>query len=544
MSNEPGNLWNARRRDFLGLATGGIAGLVWTGLGFGPLMSSAAEPKRGGTLHLLVDPEPTVLVTLTNSADPSLLVSAKVTEGLLTYDFDLNPKPQLATHWWVNPDGTTFKFKLRPGVKWHDGQDFTASDVAFSIMLLKAVHPRGRVTFANVAQVLTPDPHTAVIELLKPAPYLLYALAASESPIVPKHVYDDTEIATNPNASAPVGTGPFVFKEWIRGSHITYERNPNYWDAPKPYLDRLMVRFIPDPAARMLAIETGQIDLAPSTPVPLSEIDRLKANTDLRFDMNGYQYTNQVVRLEFNLDNSYLKQLKVRQAIAHAIDRKAVIASAWYGYAQVAQGPISSDLKRFYATDIPVYTFDPEKSERLLDEAGLPRGVDGIRLRLTHDYVPAGDGYKRTAEYVKQALARVGIDVAVRSQDFSAYIKRIYTDRDFELTTSRMNNMFDPTVGVQRVFWSKNFRRGVPFSNGSHYENSEVDRLLEVAAVEADPIKRFQYFEDFQKIVIRDLPDLTLLAPAQITIYNKKVVDHTVTADGISGNLADVYIRI
>ncbi len=530
----------ARRRDVLGLASRGVAGLI---LGVVPSMAKAAGSKHGGALNLLVEPEPTVLVTLTNSADPSLLVSAKVTEGLLTYDFDLEPKPQLATSWSVNADSTELAFELREGVKWHDGQDFTANDVAFSILLLKAVHPRGRATFANVAEVLTPDRLTAVIVLSKPAPYLLYALAGCESPIVPKHLYEGTDVAANPNANAPVGTGPFVFKEWVRGSHIIYERNPNYWDQPKPYLDRLTVRFIPDTLARVAAIEAGDVDIAPNTPVPLSEIDRLRRVADLRFETNGYQYSNQIVRLEFNLDHPVLGQLTVRQAIAHAIDRKAAINSAWHGYGEVALGPISPALKRFYSKDIATYPFDPNQSERLLDEAGLTRGADGIRLRLSHDYVPAGDGYRRTAEYVKYALASVGIDITIRSQDFAAYIKRIYSDRDFDFTTSRMNNMFDPTVGVQRVFWSKNFRRGVPFSNGSHYQNPEVDRLLEAAAVEPDPVKRFRYFEDFQSIIARELPDLTILAPDQITICNSKVIDHTVTADGISANLADVYIR-
>jgi peptide/nickel transport system substrate-binding protein len=160
-------------------------------------------------LTLLIDPEPTTLVTVTNPADPSLLISAKVTEGLLAYDFELNPKPQLATQWSADPDGMGFTFRIRQGVKWHDGVDFTAADVAFSIKLLKEVHPRGRATFANVTEVVASDPHTVVIKLSRPAPYLPWALAACESPIVPKHIYEGTDPATNPNSGAPIGTGPF-----------------------------------------------------------------------------------------------------------------------------------------------------------------------------------------------------------------------------------------------------------------------------------------------------------------------------------------------
>jgi len=181
---------------------------------------------------MLVEPEPTTLVALTNCADRTMLVSAKVTEGLLSYDFDLAPLPQLATGWSVSGDGLRLTFELRQGVRWHDGHPFTSADVAFSIRVLKEIHPRGRATFAALAEVQTPDPHTAIFVLSKPAPFILSALAACESPIVPKHLYDGADPATNGNA--PIGTGPFLFKEWVRGSHIVYERNPDYWDAPKP----------------------------------------------------------------------------------------------------------------------------------------------------------------------------------------------------------------------------------------------------------------------------------------------------------------------
>lgn len=500
-------------------------------------------PRRGGTLNLLVDPEPTVLVSVTNPGDPQLLVSAKVTEGLLAYDFDLNPKPQLATRWSSSPDSREFAFTLRKGVKWHDGADFTAADVAFSLFLLKEVHPRGRAAFANIADVRTPDAHTVVVTLSRPAPYFLHAFAAAESPIVPRHIYEGTDPSTNRNAIAPVGTGPFIFREWVKGSHIAYERNPQYWDRPKPFIDRLVVRFIPDEATRVAAIEEGAIDLAPATPVTPRELSRLKALPHLRFETNGYQYTNQVVRIEFNLDNAYFKDLKVRQAIAHAIDRSAVIRDAWHGYGEQAFGPVSPALARFHARDLPACAFNPEKAEQLLDEAGLTRNARGIRMQVVQDFVPAGDGYRDTAECIKRSLARIGVEVSVREQDFPAYIKRIYTDRDFDFATNRANNMFDPTVGVQRLFWSKNFRKGLPFSNASRYSNPDVDRLLEAAAVETDPEKRLDCFAQFQKIIVQDLPDLTLLAPTQVTIHGRKVFDHTVTADGVCGNLADVHIR-
>jgi peptide/nickel transport system substrate-binding protein len=491
---------------------------------------------------MLVDPEPTTLVALTNCADPSMLVSAKVTEGLLSYGFDLTPKPQLALRWTTSIDNRRFTFDLRKGVKWHDGKEFTSADVAFSIALLKKHHPRGRTTFANVAEVRTPDPHTVILDLSKPAPFLLHALAACESPMVPRHVYEGTDTLTNPNGAAPIGTGPFVFKEWIQGRRVVYERNPDYWDPPKPYLDRLVIEFIEDPVERIAAIERGAIQLAPATPVAPGELARLRAHADLVFETRGYTYTNQVVRLEFNLDDPVLRDVKVRRSIAHAIDRRVLLQRAWHGYGEPAYGPISPDLRQFQMPGLAPPSFDPAEAERILDEAGLVRGADGIRLRLALDYVPAGDGYRDTAKEIAVALGAIGIEAAVRSQDFRAYIKRIYTDRNFHFTVGRMNSMFDPTVGVQRAFWSRSFQPGVPFTNGSHYASREADGALERAAVETDPALRLDYFRRFQEIVIADLPDVTLLVPGQITIASKRIADHTLTADGAAANLADTYL--
>ena len=486
---------------------------------------------------MLVEPEPTTLVALTNCADPTMLVSAKVTEGLLSYDFELRPRPQLATGWSVSADGLRLIFTLRQGVRWHDGSAFTSADVAFSMKLLKEMHPRGRATFAALADVETPDPHTAILVLSQPAPFLLSALAACESPIMPRHI---DPIA---NGNAPIGTGPFRFKEWVRGSHIAYERNTDYWDSPKPFIDTFVVTFVEDADARIAALESGAIDLAPATPVPFDRLPYLRGLPNIAFETDGYQYTNQVVRLEFNLDDPTFRDRRVRQAIAHAIDRQALIDKAWFGYGLPAFGPISPDLPSFCLSDLGTPAFDPAAAEHLLDAAGLPRGPDGLRLRLPMDYVPAGDGYKLTADEVAVALARIGIAATVRVQDFPAYIRRVYTDRDFHFSIGRMNNMFDPTVGVQRVFWSKNIKRGVPFSNGAHYRNDTVDRLLEQAAVEPDPVERHRLFAQFQRTVVGDLPDVTLLAPKQITIANRRVIDHTLTADGPAANLADVRRR-
>ncbi|RUW24469.1 ABC transporter substrate-binding protein [Mesorhizobium sp. M1E.F.Ca.ET.041.01.1.1] len=526
------------RRAFLG-ASASALGLA---LLPGQRAALAAAPKHGGTATFLISAEPPVLTTIAHTAFNSVFVSAKVTEGLLTYDFDLTPRPLLATEWSVSDDGLRYTFKLREGVKWHDGKPFTSVDVAYSIATIKEVHPRGRNTFLNLTDIQTPDPLTVTLVLSKPAPYLITALAAPETPIVPKHLYEGTKAAENPVNNAPVGTGPFVFKEWVRGSHIIYERNPDYWDAPKPYLDRLVVRLVPDAAARAAALEAGEIDLAPATPIPYSDLQRFEQLPHIGFEKQGYQYSNGISRVEFNLEKPYFQDVRIRRAFAHVIDRNVIHDTINYGYGATIPGPISPSLTKWFVGDLKTYPIDIAAAEKLLDEAGLRRGDDGIRLKLNHDYVPSGETYKRGADYIKQALARVGIDVTVRSQDFATYTKRIYTDRDFDFTFNGMSNLFDPTVGVQRLYWSKNFKPGVPFSNGSKYGNPKVDELLEAAAVEIDQAKRFKQWQAVQEILVEDLPDIGIVSQPEITLYNKRIAGHTVGAEGASGSLADAYI--
>ena len=523
------------RRAILGASAAGL-GVAAFGRGV------RAAPTPGGVLTAVLSAEPPVLTSIANTAYNTVLISAKVNEGLVTPDFDLTPRPQLATSWKISPDGLEYAFTLRQGVKWHDGRDFTSADVAFSLDAIKQVHPRGRNTLRGLIEVRTPDPNTAILVLSKPAPYLLLALVASETPIVPKHVYEGVSADQNPANSAPIGTGPFVFKQWARGSHVVFERNPNYWDAPKPHIDSLLIRFITDPAARAIAIETGEVQLAPATPIPYNEIARFKELPNLAFEDRGYLYSNSVSCVAFNLDRPVFEDVRVRRALAHVIDRNVVRDVVNYGYGSAILGPISPALSKWVAPELPSYPIDLDKAEKLLDEAGFPRGPDGVRFKLALDYVPSGDTYPRGSDYIRQALAKVGVAVTVRAQDFAAYTKRIYTDRDYDFAFEGFSNLYDPTVGVQRLYWSQNFKPGVPFSNGSHYSNPEVDALLEASAVELDPVKRVEQWRRIQEILVADIPDFYITAAPEFTIADRRVVDHTVGADGFAGNLADVRI--
>ncbi|MDB5587205.1 MAG: putative transporter peptide-binding protein [Devosia sp.] len=341
-----------------------------------------------------------------------------------------------------------------------------------------------------------------------------------------------------PHNSAPVGTGPFVFKEWVRGSHVEFVRNENYWDAPRPYLDRLIIRFIADASARSIALETGEAHVGPSTPIPLSDLARFETLPNIGIERRGYGYKNNLSRIEFNFEHPFFKDVRVRKAFAHTIDKSVIHKTVNFGYGSIIEGPIVPSLAKFYVPDLPAYAIDTAKAEALLDEAGFPRGSDGIRQRLTLDPLGGQDLYKRGGEYIKQALAGVGVEVSLRSQDFPTYIKRVYTDRDFDFTYHGMSNLFDPTVGVQRLYWSKNFKPGIPFTNGSGYSSPVVDKLLEAAAIEVNPELRFQQFADFQRQIHDDLPDINVVSSPDLTLYDKRVADHTVGAEGLAGSLA------
>jgi peptide/nickel transport system substrate-binding protein len=523
------------RRDFLVSSTAALAAASFPALAF------ADTPKRGGTLNVLINPEPPVLVSLFQTTGPALAASSKVIEGLLAYDFDMNPIPQLATAWTVSPDKLKYSFTLRDNVKFHDGQPFSSADVAFSIDLLKSIHPRGRSTFANVTRVSTPDARTAVIELSKPAPYLIKALSAGESPMVPKHLYVSGDPLSNPHNNAPIGTGPFRFKSWTRGANIVYERNPDYWDAGKPYIDTLIYKVIPDAAARSAAFETGALDLGGENPVPLPDLARLTQLPHLSVETRGYRFLEPLAEIDFNLDHPVLKDVRVRRAIAHAINPTIVQKTVQYGYADVSPSAINADSP-YHDSTIKPYAFDTTEAEKLLDAAGFPRKGGDPRFSLTHDYLPYGDSYKRQADYVRSALARVGIDVTVRSQDLPSFLKRVYTDRQFDFSSIGVNTLFDPSVGVQRLYWSKNIRPGVPFSNAPHYSNPRVDQLLEAASVEIVEEKRVALYKQFQQIAYQDLPILPIVAPRMVTLANKRVRNHTITAQGLEGNLANAYL--
>lgn len=502
------------------------------------------EPTRGGTLVMILNPEPAILASGLNSSSPVYTVSPKIFEGLVTYDPQFKMLPQLATSWESSADGRTLTFKLREGVTWHDGKPFTSADVQYTFMeILKKLHSRGTATFAQLTAVDTPDATTAIFRLAAPSPYVMRALAGAESPIMPKHIYAGTEPLKNPANVAPIGTGPFKFKEWRRGSHITLERNADYWDKGKPYLDQLIFRIIPDGAARAVALENGTVQYGTQYIVPLNDVARLAKLPHLEVTTAGYEYNTSVNYLEFNLRRPQLQDVRVRRAIAHAINVDFLVKNVWFGFATRATSPMTDKQAEFHTADVPQYPYDLKKAEALLEEAGVKRGPGGTRLSLTIDWSPSGEQFRQTAEVIKQGLARIGIAAEIRNQDSPTYLRRVWTDNDFDINIYSASNIADPVIGLQRFYWSKSIQKGVPYSNGAGYSNPAMDSLLERAAVENDSAKRRQHYVDMQKLVMTDVPQLGLVYIQWFTIHDKRVKGLNTTGLGPYESFAGVWLE-
>ncbi|MDP9891064.1 peptide/nickel transport system substrate-binding protein [Variovorax boronicumulans] len=502
--------------------------------------TKAPTPVGGGTLTYAVSQEPTSLVSFLDTKTDNRNISAKVTEGLLRYDAKFNPQPLLATSWQVSADGLKYTFKLRPGVKFHDGRDFTAEDVRYSVLTQKKQGPRGRITLANVERVDAPDPLTAVIVLSKPAPFLIKSLSSAELPIVPSHRYADGDPLGSANISAPVGTGPFIFEQWVRGSHLVLRKNPGYWRTGTPRIDRVIVKFIRDPAAISTAIETGEVDVAQG--VSLADLERLAANPKLKVD-DGYDgFLNNASFLEFNVENPVLANPKVRHAIAQAIDRNFIRNTIYYKRVEVVNSPIPRVLSDYYDDSTFRDTFDVAAANKLLDEAGQPKQANGQRFALRLSYIPGAE-FKRTADYLRSALARVSIKVEIVDGDLPTFLKRVYTTRDFDININGLGRLFDPTVGVQRIYWGDGVRNPLIWVNAAHYDNPQVDDLFRQAAVEVDAGKRAAQFKQIQQIVGRELPVLPLVAVPSIVVHSARLHNFHNSIDLMSGDLADAWIE-
>ena len=502
--------------------------------------AAAQQPTRGGRLIVGQCPEPLTLTSAITTAGPTQFVSSKIFDGLLEYTADMTPRPKLATGWSTSKDGLAITFQLRPDVTWHDGKPFSADDVAFSVMeVWKKYHSRGRSTFASVEAVDTPNATTAILRLKQPAPFILSAMSSLESQVVPKHLYAQGNVLTNPANIAPVGNGPYRLKQWDRGNFIILERNPQYWGSGRPRLGTVIFRIIPDPSAHAEALQAGEIQA--SAFVELTDIQRL-VSTGLVADRGVHACAEGGWGLEFNLDRHPFGDVRVRQAIAHAVDLDFIAQTIWSGFARPSTGPIPRSIAAFYTDDVPRYPYDLKTAAALLDQAGLKPDASGKRFSFTIDPVPVASAQQRTAEYIRDSLSKIGVEVSVRMQDFGSFIYRAYSKRDFDVLITGGQMGPDPAIGTQRFYWSKSFSPGVAFTNTSHYASATADQALEDAQHAVAIETRREAYHRFQKIAQADLPRIPLVEASAPSVYTQQVHELIDPAQGLYGSFADTWI--
>ncbi|MFC4624558.1 ABC transporter substrate-binding protein [Daeguia caeni] len=530
------------RRDFLIGATFLTGASLFMGTG----AVQAAGPVKGGRLVVAADSEPRNLNPAIVASNGVFFVASKVIEPLAEASFDGENglSPRLATHWEGSDDGLTATFRLRKGVKWHDGTPFTSADVAFSAMdVWKPLQNLGRLVFNSLTKVETPDEHTAVFHFAEPTPFQLIrnALPALTA-VLPKHVFEGTDIATNPANERLIGTGPFKYAEHKAGEYYRLVRNDAYWGEGEPYLDEIIYRVMPDRSAAAGALEAEEIDLAAFSMVPLADLARISTIDGLSVIDKGYEALTYQLVVEINHRRKEMADLKVRQAIAHAIDKDFVVNTIFLGYAKPSTGPVPRYDSQFYTSDVETYPFDVARANALLDEAGYKRGPDGVRFSLRLLPAPYFNETRQFGDYLRQALAQIGIDARIVNNDSAAHQKAVYTDHDFDLAIAPTVYRGDPAISTT-ILVESGIPAGVPFSNQGGYANAELDALIRKAAHEIDDKERSALYRQFQQAVAADLPLINVAEWGFITVANDRVKNVANNPRWAVSNWADTWLE-
>ena len=538
MSN---NDYITRRIFSVGAMATGIAAVTPA---FAQGTPAQGTPKRGGTLVATWGGgEPQACYVPAGGGSSPTFSSSKLFERLANRNMDGVFEGVLAESWKPSADFKSYTIKIRKGVKFHDGKEMTVDDVIYSVgEIWKKYAAASAMT--DFVSVEAPDADTVVMTYSKPTPEFFFAstLTANVNYILPKHIYAGSDPITNPANNAPIGTGPWKFKEWVRGSHFEYVKNENYWQKDLPYLDRLIIRYVRDPAGRAAAMEAGDIHIGVFNPIAPPDIKRLTATGKFVATSKGYEEAVWSTTLECNMRNPVFAKREVRQAIFHAINREFIAKTVYYGYARPGTSPIYSPNKEFFTADTYKTGFDPKKAAALLDAAGFPKKADG--KRFTVNLLAAGwfSDNGKVGAYVKQALEDVGVGITLSVPDRPTSIKRIYTDYDFDLAISNQANPSEPIPTTTQYFTTDGIKKGVPFRNANGYSNPDLAALVDKIKVETDPAKRKALVVEFQKITTQEASLLPLTELESITVASTKVQNHSNDPNYLAAGWADIWL--
>lgn len=439
-----------------------------------------SEPKQGGNIILGSIGSPTIFNPYYSTDVPSSEISGFLYNGLLSFNKELEPFGDLATEWVTSEDGLTWSFKLREGVKWHDGEDFTADDVVFSYNIPRHADYSGprASSFEKITEITKIDDYTVNITLSEP--YAPFTGTLSYG-ILPEHILGDVPIAELGehafNTKNPIGTGPFKFVEWKDGQYVKVEAFEGYYEG-RPYLDTVTYKIVPDQNALMAQFAAGDVHhiSVPSDQLSTANQWVSQGKAELISGPSlGYTY------LGYNQLNPLFQDVKVRQALTHALNRQAIIDGVLKGDGSIINAPVSN-LSWAYTDKIPGFDYDVEKAKKMLADAGWKDtdgdGIldkDGQKFEFTIKTNQGNAAREKIAVVAQEMFKEVGVKANVSIVEWSAFIEQITAPNwDFDAVILGWSLSVDPDP--TNLWHSREREKGLNFV---HYSNTAMDELME-----------------------------------------------------------------
>ncbi len=492
-------------------------------------------PKYGDSIVVGSIGDASNLIPMLASDATSHQIAGLIYNGLVKYDRDLNLVGDLAESWDISEDGLTITFHLRKGVLWQDGKEFTAEDVLFGYRTI--IDPKTPTAYAGdfleVKNAEAVDPYTFRVVYKEPfAPALS---SWTNLVVLPKHLLEGKDITKSSLTRKPVGMGPFRLAKWNTQEKIVLVANPDYFEG-RPYLDRYIMRVIPDPATMFLELKSGGLDWMGLSPI------QYQRQTDTPFfkeNFKKYKYLSfSYTYLGYNLKNPLFKDKRVRQAISYAIDKEEIIRGVLLGYGTVATGPYKPDAW-YYNPNVRRYPFDPEKAKSLLAEAGwvdrdgdgwLDR--DGRRFSFTVITNQGNSLRDKTAQIIQFRLKKIGIEMKIRQIEWTAFINEFIDKRRFEAVILGWTLGQDPDI---YDIWHSS-KTGEKELNFIGYKNKEVDDLLIKGRRTFDRKERKKIYDRIQEILAEDQPYTFLYVPMALPVIHKRFKGIDPAPAGITHN--------
>jgi peptide/nickel transport system substrate-binding protein len=500
----------------------------------------AQNPINGDSLVSASIGDATNFIPGLASDTASSAVAGHAYLGLVKYDQNLEIVPDLAESWEVSEDGLTFTFHLKPGLTWADGTPFSSADCVFTWKLMSDPDTPTAYgePFQQIAKAEALDDLTFQVTYKR---VMARALITWGSGILPKHLLEGQDLDSSPLARQTFGTGPFQLESWETAQRIILRANERYWEG-RPYLDRLITKIIPDMATQMMELTTGALDemsLEPDQWFEANENPQLKQQFNF-FRYPAFSYTY----LGFNLKDPRLADVRVRRAIALAIDKNELIEGVLLGFGLVANGPFKPDMWA-YNPNVKPYPYEPQEAQKLLAEAGwVDTNRDGVLDKEGQNFVLTimtnqGNRVREQTGLVIQArLKDVGIEVKLLTIEWAAFINDFLDKRNFEAVIMGWTVPLDPDLFD--VWNSTKINPGE--LNFITYQNPEVDQLIDQGRFSLEREVRKASYDRLQEIFYQDVPYVFLFVPENLEVLSNRIVGPHVAPIGLGYNINRWYV--